>query len=48
MQILNRLELMTADPVIGTYIRTGVWLTAQCAERHNQALTGKPEFQALT
>ena len=28
MQNPNRLELMTADPVIGTYIRTSVWITA--------------------
>lgn len=46
MQNPNRLELMTADPVIGTYIRTGVWITALCAERQNLAITGKPEFQA--
>lgn len=48
MQNPNRLELMTADPVIGTYIRTGVWITALCAERQNLAITGKPEFQAKT
>ncbi|MFR1412147.1 MAG: hypothetical protein ACLSUW_07460 [Akkermansia sp.] len=42
MQNPNRLELMTADPVIGTYIRTGVWITALCAERRNLAITGKP------
>lgn len=46
MQNPNRLELMTADPVIGTYIRTSVWITALCAERQNLAITGKPEFQA--
>ncbi|WP_302013848.1 DUF6288 domain-containing protein [uncultured Akkermansia sp.] len=44
----NRLELMTADPVIGTYIRTSIWITALCAERQNLAITGKPEFQAKT
>lgn len=48
MQNPNRLELMTADPVIGTYIRTSVWITALCAERQNLAITGKPEFQAKT
>lgn len=42
----NRLELMTADAVIGTYIRTSIWITALCAERQNLAITGKPEFQA--
>lgn len=46
MQNPNRLELMTADPVIGTYIRTGAWITALCADRQNLAITGKPEFQA--
>lgn len=48
MQNPNRLELMTADPVIGTYIRTSIWITALCAERRNLAITGKPEFQAKT
>lgn len=44
----NKLELMTADPVIGPYIRTGLWITALCAERQNLAITGKPEYQAKT
>lgn len=48
MQNPNRLELMTADSVIGTYIRTSIWITALCAERQNLAITGKPEFQAKT
>ncbi|MFR4436650.1 MAG: hypothetical protein ACLT8C_02850 [Akkermansia muciniphila] len=32
MQNPNRLELMTADSVIGTYIRTSIWITALCAD----------------
>ncbi len=48
MQNPNRLELMTADSVIGTYIRTSIWITALCAERQNLAITGKPEYQAKT
>ncbi len=46
MQNPNRLELMTADSVIGVYIRTAIWINALCAERQNLAITGKPEFQA--
>lgn len=46
MQNPNRLELMTADGVLGTYIRTAIWITALCADRQNLAITGKPEFQA--
>lgn len=48
MQNPNRLELMTADSVMGPYIRTAIWINGLCADRQNLAITGKPEFQAKT
>ncbi len=42
----NRTELMTADGVLGIYIRTAAWVIALCADRENLAITGKPEHKA--
>lgn len=42
----NRTEYQGAEGVLGVYIRTGAWLTALCADKHNLAITGKPEFRA--
>lgn len=44
----NRLELMSSDPCIGTYIRTSIWINALCAPKQNLAITGNPKYLAKT
>lgn len=48
LQNPNRLEYMGAEGVIGTYIRTSIWINALCAPKQNLAITGNPKYMAKT
>lgn len=48
LQNPNRLEYMGAEGVIGTYIRTSIWINALCTPKQNLAITGNPKYLAKT